>query len=161
MIISLIAAVDKNNVIGQDKDIPWTIPGEQRRFKELTLGRTIIMGRKTYDSIGKPLPGRNTIVVSRSHHIEAERCTTVTSLQDALQTVQEENEVFIAGGGQLYAEALPYADKIYLTVIDHEFEGNIYFPAFDWQQFDVTYEQRVETSLYPYTYYTLERKQEK
>lgn len=158
MLVSLIAAVDKNNIIGHDKDIPWSIPGEQKRFKDLTLGRTIIMGRKTYESIGKPLPGRTTIIVSRNQQIQSELCTTVTSLEEALQIARNEEEVFVAGGGQLYAEALPYADKIYLTIIDHEFEGNIYFPELDWKQYNVTYEQRVEGSAFPYTYYTLERK---
>lgn len=158
MIVSLIAAVDRNDVIGRDLDIPWRIPGEQKRFKELTLGQTVIMGRKTYDSIGKPLPGRKTIVVSRAHRIESELCTTVASLQEAFEAARNEREVFVAGGGQLYAESMPYADKLYLTVIDHSFEGNIYFPAFDRERFDATFERRVDDSVYPYTYFTLERK---
>jgi len=158
MIVSLIAAVDRNYVIGRDLDIPWRIPGEQKRFKELTLGRTVIMGRKTYDSISKPLPGRKTIVVSRTHRIQSELCTTVASLQEAFEAARNEREVFVAGGGQLYAESMPYADKLYLTVIEHSFEGDIYFPAFDLEQFDVTFQQRVDGSVYPYTYYTLERK---
>ncbi|MBE1441432.1 dihydrofolate reductase [Paenibacillus sp. OAS669] len=157
MIVSLIAAMAKNRVIGRDADIPWHIPGEQKRFKELTMGKTMIMGRLTYESIGKPLPGRNTIVISKSKHIELDRCTTVSSLQDALGLVRDQDEVFVVGGGQIYAEAMPLADTIYLTVLDEEVPGNIYFPPFDPDDFIVTYEQHVDASI-PYTNYTLVRK---
>ncbi|WP_248926178.1 dihydrofolate reductase [Paenibacillus hamazuiensis] len=158
MLISLIAAVSTNNVIGKDEAIPWKIPGEQKRFKELTTGRTIVMGRKTYESIGKPLPDRKTVIVSRSCKIAAERCVTVTSLDEAYELLRDENEIFIAGGGEIYKEALPHADKIYLTVIDQEVEGNIFFPAWDKDDFEMVDEERITSSTIPYTYYTYIRK---
>ncbi|WP_409343271.1 dihydrofolate reductase [Paenibacillus sp. MBLB4367] len=157
MIISLIAAVAQNHVIGMDAAIPWKIPGEQKRFKGLTMGKPVIMGRKTFESIGKPLPGRKTVIVSGRGRIEAEGCTTVASLEDAYELLKEEEEVFIAGGGEIYRLALPHADKIYLTLIDREIEGNITFPEFDKDRFAVTYEERVAASI-PYTYFTYERK---
>ncbi|MEK8127675.1 dihydrofolate reductase [Paenibacillus filicis] len=157
MIVSLVAAFSINRVIGRDAEIPWRIPGEQSRFKELTIGKTIVMGRRTYESIGKPLPGRRTIVVSRSQDINAgPSCLTVRSLDEAYALLKDEPEIFIAGGGEIYREALPHARKLYLTVIEREIEGNIYFPEFDEDDFEVTYRQRVEGEI-PYTYYTYER----
>lgn len=157
MKISMIAAASTNRVIGRDELIPWEIPGEQKRFKELTLGQTVIMGRKTYESIGKPLPGRRTVIISRTQNISAENCMTVKSLREAYALLKDEAEIFIAGGGEIYKEALPLADKLYLTVVEQEIEGNIYFPVFDKEAFHLTYEQKMEGTI-PYTYYTYERK---
>lgn len=154
--ISLIVAVSKNNVIGNNGTIPWKIKGEQKRFKELTTGRTIIIGRKSFQEIGKPLANRKTILISSTENIVADNCTTVKSLSEAFDLVKGENEVFIAGGGQVYKEALPYADRIYITVIDKEIEGNVYFPEIDENIFVKTYEERIEGEI-PYTYYTYER----
>ncbi|MEK4512010.1 dihydrofolate reductase [Paenibacillus anaericanus] len=158
MIISLIAAISKNKVIGMDEVIPWSIPGEQIRFKDLTLGKSIIMGRKTYESIGKPLPNRRTIIVSRNPELLVDNCLTVRSLDEAFRLLKEEEEIFIAGGGEIYKEALPQANKIYLTVIDKEIEGNIYFPEFNKEDYITTYEKRNDGEM-PYTYYTYERKE--
>jgi dihydrofolate reductase (trimethoprim resistance protein) len=157
MIISLIAAVSENNVIGIDGVIPWEIIGEQSRFKELTIGNTIIMGRKTYESIGKPLPKRKTIIISRTKNILSENCVTVNSLAEAFNLVKDEEEVFVSGGGEIYKEALIFADKIYLTVIHKKYKGNIYFPNFNKDNFKLTYKKRIEGNI-PYTYYTYERK---
>ncbi|HBN86496.1 MAG TPA: hypothetical protein DDZ89_21985 [Clostridiales bacterium] len=157
--ISLIAAISSNYVIGMDEKIPWRIPGEQKRFKDLTMGKTIIMGRKTYESIGKPLPGRNTVVISRSKKYEYDHCVTVDSLYDALILAKDQEEVFIVGGGRVYQESLPFADRIYLTVIDKEYEGNVFFPKFDTVLFQKTYEQKMEADV-NYTYYTFDRKNE-
>ncbi len=154
--ISLIAAMAENYVIGNDDKIPWRIPGEQLRFKDLTVGKTVIMGRKTYESIGKPLPGRKTIVVSRTKNYKFDNCITVSSLYDALMTVKGEEEVFIAGGGKVYEESLRLADRIYLTVVHRCIPGNTFFPEIDKDMFQVTYEKRVEGDI-PYTYYTYER----
>ena len=157
MMISIIAAISENHVIGMDEKIPWKIPGEQKRFKDLTLGKTVIMGRKTYESIGRPLPGRNTIVISRSRKFEGEHCITAGSLTEALEKVSSEDEVFIAGGGEIYREALPYAAKLYLTVVHEDFAGNIFFPRFNAADYIVTFKDRIEGEI-PYTYYTYERK---
>ncbi|GFZ84886.1 dihydrofolate reductase [Paenibacillus marchantiophytorum] len=157
MIISIIAAASMNGVIGMDELIPWQIPGEQIRFKELTLGKSVIMGRKTFESIGKPLPRRKTVIISRTVQITDTNCVTVKSLEQALELLKDEDEIFIAGGGEIYREALPLADKLYLTEVEKEIAGNIYFPAFDKESFQLTYKQPVNGTI-PYTYYTYERK---
>jgi dihydrofolate reductase/dihydrofolate reductase (trimethoprim resistance protein) len=155
--ISLIVAVSKNNVIGNDGVIPWRIKGEQRRFKELTTGKTIIMGRKSFEEIGIPLPNRKTILISNTQKIETDNCTTVKSLFEAFDLVKGEDEVFIAGGGQVYREAFRYADRIYTTVIDKIIEGNVYFPEISEDDFVKIYEKHVDGEI-PYIYYTFERK---
>lgn len=156
MIVSLVAAVAKNYVIGMGEAIPWKIPGEQIRFKELTTGKFVIMGRRTFESIGRPLPGRKTIVISRRQDYHIDNCAVVGTLEEALYLLKDEEEVFIGGGGQIYQEALPYVSKIYLTVIDHEFAGDVFFPNFNKDDFHITYEERKEAAI-PYVYYTFER----
>lgn len=157
MVVSIIAAASTNRVIGRNELIPWHIPGEQLRFKDLTLGKTVIMGRKTYESIGRPLPGRKTVIISRTQDISNANCLTVKSLHEAYELLKDEEEIFIAGGGEIYREALPQADKLYLTVVEKDVEGNIFFPEFDKDAFLLTYEQKMEGTI-PYTYYTYERK---
>jgi len=154
--ISLVVAISKNNVIGNNGVIPWKIKGEQIRFKELTTGKTIIMGRKSFQEIGRPLPNRKTIVISNTENIVFDNCMSVKSLIEALDLVKGEEEVFVAGGGQVYKEAFPYADKIYITIIDKIIEGNVYFPEINKYDFVKTYEERIEGEI-PYTYYTYER----
>lgn len=155
--LSIIAAISKNNVLGNKGIIPWHIKGEQKRFKELTTGNTIIMGRKSFEEIGKPLPDRKTILISSTLSITAENCTTVASLSAALNSVKGEKEVFIAGGGRVYKEAMPFVDRIYLTVIETEVEGDTFFPEIDFTLFNKVYEEKIEGNI-PYTYYTYERK---
>ena len=155
--ISLIAAVSKNNVIGNKGLIPWHIKGEQKRFKELTTGRTIIMGRKSFEEIGRPLPNRKTVLISSTKVIEAKNCITAASLKEALKAAEGEEEIFIAGGGRVYEEAMPYADRIYLTVIDLVTEGDTFFPVFDKSEFIMVYEEKIDGET-PYTYYTYERR---
>jgi len=159
LIISIIAAVSKNNVIGKNGKIPWKIPGEQKRFKELTTGKTIIMGRKSFEEIGKPLPNRNIIIVSRTKNYSFENCITVDSLSKAFEISKDEEEVFIAGGAQLYEATLPYADYLYLTIIDKFFDGDVYFPNFNRDDYIIEYEERIEYPI-PYTYYTFKRLKE-
>jgi len=154
--ISLVVAISKNNVIGNNGVIPWKIKGEQIRFKELTTGKTIIMGRKSFQEIGRPLPNRKTIVISNTENIVFDNCMSVKSLIEAFDLVKGEEEVFVAGGGQVYKEAFPYADKIYITIIDKIIEGNVYFPEINKYDFVKTYEERIEGEI-PYTYYTYER----
>ena len=105
--ISIIVAVTKNNVIGNKGTMPWKIKGEQRRFKELTTGHTIIVGRKTFEAEGKPLPNRKTIIISKTKNIECENCVTVKALKEALELAKDEKEIFIAGGGEIYRQVLP------------------------------------------------------
>lgn len=157
--ISIIVAVAKNNVIGNNGIMPWKIKGEQIRFKELTTGHTIIIGRKTFEAEGKPLPNRRTIVVSTTKNIEGKNCVTVKSLEEALELAKDEKEIFIAGGGEIYRQVLPMTDKVYLTIIDKVIEGDVYFPKVNEVEFVKTHEERIEGEI-PYTYYTYERKKD-
>lgn len=128
MALSLIAAVARNRIIGGEGGIPWDIPADRRRFRELTMGHPVIMGRKTYESIGHPLEGRRTIVVTSRPDYRAEGCDVSRGLADALALCCEADEIFVAGGGELYREALPLADGIYLTLVDIDVPGDTTFP---------------------------------
>lgn len=151
MKIILIAAMAKNRVIGRDNTIPWHIPGEQQRFKALTLGHTLIMGRKTFESIGRALPGRKTVVISRNPEYRAAGCLVAQSLAEALALCSGTETIFIAGGGEIYREGLELAEAIYLTVLDQEAEGDILFPKFDPNQFHTISTERIEGPE-PYTF---------
>jgi dihydrofolate reductase len=128
--LSLIAAVAANSVIGSDNALPWRLPEDLKRFKALTLGHPVIMGRKTYESIGRPLPGRRNIVISRNTAYMADGCETASSLEAAIAACNgTTDEVFVIGGAQIYAEALPLAKRLYLTEICRAFQGDARFPA--------------------------------
>ncbi len=133
MIISLIAAMGKNRVIGKDNQMMWHLPLEYKHFKETTMGHCIITGRKNFEATGRPLPGRTNIVVTRSKDFQAQGVVVVHSLDEALNHAKTlgETEAFVIGGGQIYSQALSYADKIYLTEVDYNEEGDVYFPDFD------------------------------
>ncbi len=128
MKISMIVAMGKNRVIGIDNKMPWHLPADLQWFKKTTLGSPIIMGRKTYDSIGRPLPGRLNIILSRNTDLEIEGCTVVNTLSDALDAANGADEVFITGGAHLYEKFLQNADCLYLTKIDAKLEGDTFFP---------------------------------
>jgi len=136
-LLCVIAAMASNRVIGVNNTLPWRLPEDLRHFKALTMGHHIIMGRKTYESIGKPLPGRTTVIVSRDADYQVAGCLTATSIQAALAVCAGDSSVFFVGGAQLYAQVLPLADVLYLTEIQAEFAGDAHFPAFDralWQE---------------------------
>ncbi len=159
---ALIAAYDKNRVIGSKGRIPWRIKGEQRRFRELTTGNIVLMGRRTYEEIGRPLPNRYTIVISSTRSFEEENCHTVKSLEEALEYaansgIARGKHIYVAGGAALYREAVKIADALYITEIDGEFEGDAFFPEFDESRFNKTIEERTEGTI-PYTYVTYRRK---
>ncbi len=151
MKIILIAAMAKNRVIGRGNAIPWRIPGEQQRFKAITMGHTLIMGRKTFESIGRPLPGRKIVIISRNRKYQTADCLVAESLSAAIALCPGEETIFIAGGGEIYREALAEAEAIYLSVLDREVEGDILFPEFDPKQFRKISEERVEGPE-PYTF---------
>ena len=130
-VISLVAAMANNRVIGKDNQMPWHLPADLKHFKAVTLGKPIIMGRKTYESIGRPLPGRQNIVISRNPDYQLEGCDTATSFKAALELVSGQPEVMVIGGGQLYRETLSLANQLFLTFIDLDVEGDTQFPAFD------------------------------
>ncbi len=126
--IVLIAAMAANRVIGRDNAIPWRLPGDLARFKQTTMGHPIIMGRRTFESIGRALPGRRNIVLTRRRGFTAPGCEVVHSLDEALAACRNEEKAFIIGGEQLYRDTLPLADEIILTVLDQEVEGDTFFP---------------------------------
>lgn len=136
--LSLIAAVAANGVIGSDNALPWRLPEDLKRFKALTLGHPVIMGRRTHESIGRPLPGRRNIVISRNAAYRAEGCEVAASLGEAINAcISADDEIFVIGGAQIYAAAMPLAQRLYLTEIRREFPGDARFPAIDrigWQE---------------------------
>lgn len=161
MTISLIAAMTKNRVIGYNNTLPWDLPDDFRHFKRTTLYKPVIMGRATFDSLGGPLPGRQNIIITRNEALRIKDCDIVHSLQEALILAGEAPEVMIAGGAQVYALALPLADRLYLTIIDCELGGDAFFPEFDLSEWNET--ARVdhpadEKHEYAFQFLTLERK---
>lgn len=129
--LSILVAVARNGVIGANNTLPWRCPEDLKRFKTLTMGHTLIMGRKTFESIGRPLPGRTTVVVTRNRELELEGCTVVHSLEDAIAACAGNQEVFIVGGAELYAQALPLVDTLHVTEIGEDIAGDAFFPALD------------------------------
>lgn len=150
--IGLIVAYDKNRVIGNKGRIPWRIKGEQLRFKNLTTGNVVVMGRRSYEEIGRPLPNRLTIVVSLTKCFDEENVITVKSIEEAIEKA-EGKDVFISGGARIYEEALPLCDKLFITEVDGEFEGDTFFPEFDEQKYEKTIDSHVDGEI-PYTYVT-------
>lgn len=130
-IISLIAAMAKNRVIGKDNQMPWHLPADLKHFKTITMNKPIIMGRKTFESIGRPLPGRQNIVISRQMNYQAEGCDMANSIEAAIKLVSHEKEIMIIGGGFLYSQALSIANKLYLTFIDLNVDGDTQFPEYE------------------------------
>jgi dihydrofolate reductase len=137
MRLSIVVAMDSNRLIGKDNDLPWYLPADLVFFKKLTTGNAILMGRKTFDSIGRPLPNRRNIVITRNTDIEITGCEVVNSIEEALLLAQREAEVMVIGGAKLYQQILPLADRLYITKIEGEFDGDTYFPPYDeknWRQ---------------------------
>ncbi|MCL7996924.1 dihydrofolate reductase [Brucella sp. 21LCYQ03] len=136
-VLSIVVAASENNVIGRDNDMPWKLSTDLKRFKALTLGKPVIMGRKTWESIGRPLPGRPNIVVTRDAGFKADGATIVSSLEEAIELGRKlaielsVDEVCIIGGGKIYAQALPFADRVHLTRVLATIDGDTFFPALD------------------------------
>lgn len=164
MQLSLIFAMDENNAIGKDNKLPWHLPADLKHFKQVTMNHTIIMGRNTFESIGRALPGRTNIVISRNpNYMLPPYITSAPSLATALQAAasRNEEEAIIIGGAQLFKEALPRAEKFYLTRIHHTFDADVFLPAInmdDWNILSQEAHQADEKNAYAYTFYTLERK---
>ena len=129
--LSIIVAMSRNRVIGANGALPWHLPDELKLFKALTLGHHIIMGRKTWESIGRPLPGRRSVIVSRQPGYRVEGAIVARTLQEAVAVCGADDEVFVIGGAEIFREALPLADRLYLTVVDADVEGDTLMPAFD------------------------------
>lgn len=178
-IVTMMLAMDKNKLIGKEGGMPWHIPGEMAYFKKVTMGKPVVMGRVTFDSIGKPLPGRPNFVVTRNADWKADGVQTCTSLamaiEGATQFYKDSNsdtaalettgdtaaphEIMVIGGAGLCREAMPQTQRIYLTLIDHEYEGDIWFDSFDWDDWQVKSQEDLEQDGLAYSYFVLERAQ--
>ena len=161
MIKSLVVAKARNGVIGRDNHLPWRLPADLAYFKRVTMGHPVIMGRRTWESIGKPLPGRLNIVVSRNRAYSAVGATVVGSLDEAWQAAGQAQEACVIGGTSLFAEALPQADRIHLTEVEAEVPGDTWFPEFDrsqWTEREVARQARDERHEYPFRILVLERR---
>lgn len=154
--IALIVAHSKNNVIGNNGRIPWNIKGELRRYKELTTGNVVIMGRRSYEEIGKPLPNRTNIVISTTKIYNGENLKTAKSLKEALDMAKD-RDVYISGGQKIFEEAINIVDKMYITVVDKVVEGHTYFPNFDEEDFEMQIDECFHGEI-AYTYMTYTRK---
>lgn len=158
--ISLIAALANNRAIGKDNQLLWQLPNDLRHFKQLTLNKPIIMGRKTFDSIGRPLPKRRNIIISRQPNYEVAGCDVFNSINAALTATRDVPEVMIIGGAHIYEQTLTLADRLYLTLVDDEPEGDAFFPEWDpkeWQLVESTKHEPDEQHALGYTFQTLDR----
>lgn len=156
MILSIIVAMSQNGVIGKDNQLPWHLSEDLKRFKAITMGHPILMGRKTYESIGRPLPGRTNLVLSKQG-FKSEGLQVMGTLGQVLDLYPNEKEIFVIGGAQIYAQALPLADKIYLTRIEKEVEGDTFFPQVNWNDYQLIEETPVafsEKEKIPYRFLT-------
>ncbi len=160
MLISLIAAMDENHLIGAQNRLPWTLPADMAWFRKQTMGKPIVMGRTTFASIGKALPGRRNIVLSRKPELHIDGCTVIHDLSELAQAVDDADEIMVIGGAQVYKLALPLAGRLYITQIHARFTGDTYFPEFDggaWQETHCEDHADDENNRWPYTFRILER----
>jgi len=160
MLLSLIVAMTPHHVIGANNRLLWRLPAELQYFKKITMGKPIIMGRKTHESIGRALPGRRNIIISHNPTFQAEGCEVVDSLEKALALVQAEEEAMIIGGAQIYQQALPLAHRLYLTLVHHEFTGDTFFPEWETSEWrELSREERAADAenLYAVSFVVLER----
>lgn len=160
MIVSAVAAIGENNAIGKDNELLWHLPADLKHFKAVTKGHTIIMGRKTFDSIGKPLPHRRNIVITRQAGLHIEGAEVVHTVEEALALCDREEEVFIVGGAEIYKLAMPFTDRIYLTTVHQSYDADAYFPELDrerWKELNAQRHEADEKHLVAFTFSTLER----
>lgn len=160
-LISFIWGQDSHGLIGHDNALPWRLPADMGWFKKNTMGKPILMGRKTYESIGRPLPGRSNLILSRQQDLQIEGCAVVHSLDEARSAVPDADEIMVMGGAEIYALLFDQAERLYITAIDAEFEGDAWFPEFDpkpWREVFRESHQPDDKNAYPYTFSILERK---
>jgi dihydrofolate reductase len=159
--IVMIAAVAENNALGKNNKLVWHLPNDFKRFKELTTGHYIIMGRKTFESFPKPLPNRTHVVISRQSNYQPEGCIVVNSIENAINVCPKNETIYIIGGGEIYSQALPYSDMIEITKVHGQFEADAFFPEIkeeEWELTQVKYNTKDERHLYDYTYQTFVKK---
>ena len=160
MSLSIVVAMDENRLIGKDNKLPWHLPADLAYFKKITTGKSIVMGRKTYDSIGRPLPNRRNIVISRNSKTLITGCEVLTSIDEVLSTTKDEDEVMIIGGASLCEQLLPQVSRLYITKIEGEFDGDVYFPEYDesdWHQVSCESHLPDDSNQYAYHFLVLER----
>ena len=158
--LSLIAALAENRVIGRDNALPWRLPADLKRFRRLTTGHAVVLGRKNYESIGRPLPDRRNIIVTRNRAYAAPGCDVVHSLEAALQLAANDSEIFIIGGAELYQQTLSRADRLYLTLVHATVAGDTFFPAFhagDWREVERERHAADAQHAYAFSFVTYER----
>ncbi len=163
MKLLLIAALGNNNVIGKENSLMWHMPADLKHFKNLTMGHTLIMGRKTFESMGKPLKGRTTIVVTGKKDYDAQGCRVANSISEALQIVKDQKDVFVAGGEEIYRQTIDLyqARRLYITRIYGNFEGDTFFPEIDpyqWELIEMEEHEPDEKNKYPYAFLTYKKK---
>lgn len=159
-ILSMVVAHAHNRIIGKDNDMPWHLPADLAYFKKTTLGKPVVMGRKTYESIGRPLPGRQNIVISRDENYQAEGITSVTSVEQALEAAGDVDEIMVIGGGAIYKHCLPAAHRLYITHIDGDIEGDTQFPEYSlehWQKVSSEIRTADEKNAYDLDFAVYER----
>jgi dihydrofolate reductase len=157
--ITIVVAIATNYAIGKDNQLLWHLPKDLKHFKDITAGGTVIMGRKTFDSVGKPLPKRRNIVITRKP-VSIEGCEVVDSIDAALALCQTEEEVFIVGGAEIYRQTMPLVNRIYLTIVHHNFDADTFFPEIDYKDWKETAREDHEADekhAYKYSFITLER----
>ena len=160
-LISLVAAMAENGTIGRDNSLPWRLPDDLKRFKALTMGKLLLMGRRTYEAIGRPLPGRTSLVLTRDRDWHAEGVVVVRSLGQALNHARDAEELVAIGGAEIYRLLMPFARRIHLTLVHAEIPGDTFFPDFDptqWADVECNSHPADERNTYPFTFVTLERK---
>ncbi len=163
MIVSAIVAVSQNGVIGKDNDLPWHLPTDMKYFKRTTLGHHVIMGRKNFLAMGRPLPGRTNVVITRNPTFTANGCLVVHSVEEALQRAERngEEEAFVIGGGEIYAASMALWDRLYLTRVEAEVEGDVFFPEWEESDWHKVHEESFpadEQNEYPFTILRYERR---
>ena len=161
MSISIIVAMARNRAIGINNRLPWRLSDDLKLFKKNTMGHAIVMGRKTWESIGRPLPGRENIILTRNTNFQAAGCLVVHSLEEILTAKKQDDECFIIGGATLYAAALPLAQKLYLTQVEAAIEGDVFFPEFDenqWQEINRQHFVKNDKNEFEFTFRVLQRK---
>ena len=160
MIISIIVAMDKKGVIGREGVLPWRLSADLKHFKAITMGKPLVMGRKTHESIGRSLPGRKNIVLTRANDFDAEGCTIVHSLDDAFQAAGDVDEIIIMGGSRIYDQSLARAGRLYLTEVHADVSGDVYFPEFDkaeWIELERQDHSADEKNDFDYSFVVMER----
>ena len=158
--ITIIAAIAKNNALGKDNELIWYLPADLKRFKKTTTGHHIIMGRNTFESIGKPLPNRTTVIISRNPYYKAEGCVVVHSLEKALEVAKKDERPFIIGGAQIYEQAISIADKLDITEVHHSFDADVFFPEIDkniWKESSREFFKADEKNKYDYSFITYKK----